>query len=288
MKMAQEEMARDGMVFSCLDGQRQRYEYFGYTPAGSIHAFGCNEANVAHTLGRQWKTGLSVEKLAASDGALLDQIHAMHEAKGARMRRDRGRLFDILSSKKAQPFVITRDGSFEGYLVYKKKGEVVTEINLKDFSRLPEALGLFLRKQKRADISVVANPHEPEKIACLSGFAETYSLGGAYQFAIFDHARFADAFVKFKAGREKIREGSFVFQADDAELSVSSKVRLFAGKGGAGAEATDEAPALKMSGMEATRFLYYPTALTHPAIRESEFLQDLLPLPVFWECADGI
>ncbi|MCL2600428.1 MAG: GNAT family N-acetyltransferase [Treponema sp.] len=296
MKMALEDMRRDGMVFSCLGGQRQRYEYFGYTPVGSVYTFSCNEANISHTLGRQWKTGLTLEKLDAADDASIDRIRAMHDAKGIRLHRGKDRLFDILSSWKAETFVVTEAGRFEGYLVHKGQGtddSVISEINLKDFSRLPEVVGLFLRGLNGGDTKVCASLHEHEKTARLSGFAEGYTLGPAYQFAVFDHARFADAFVKFRAGTGKIREGAFAFRVEDKDLGIDSHVRLFADKTGAGADGpavkTGEAPALKMNSVEATGFLAcLPTALSHSAIRGNEFLRDILPLPVFCESADGI
>ena len=293
MKAAVEEMRRDGAVFSCLGGDRQRYEYFGFTPAGSTYAFDVKEHNTAHVLGREWETGLSLEKIGADACARLDQIHAMHEAKGARLHRGRDRLFDILSSWRAETFAVTEGGRFEGYFVYHEKRSSITEIYLNDISRLPEVLGLFLREMGTWRVKVCVCPHEREKIAILSRLADEYAQKNAFQFAVFDHARFADAFIRFKAGREKIREGSFVFQVTDAELGVNSRVRLFAGKDGVGAEecspASGQAPALTMGSVEATRFLSCPAAaLSHPAIRESEFLRDVLPLPLFLENADEV
>ena len=290
MKMAVEDMKRDGIVFSCLGGQRQRYEYFGYTLAGIIHNFSCNTANISHTLGREWKSGFSLKELGATDSDSLNRIHAMHEAKSVRAGRDREKLFDILSSWKAKTLVVSEGGNFAGYIVHQS-GKTISEIYLKDFSRLPEVLGLFLKEQESDSTAVYATAHEHEKIACLSGFAESHRQGAAYQFAVLDHEKFANAFIKQKACTGEIREGDFVFRVEDKTMdgTTGSAIRLFAGKDGCGAEKTDRKPNLKMTGIEAVRFLACSTtALTHPAIRESGFLRDALPLPVFWEKADGV
>ena len=298
MKMAIDDMKRDGAVFSCLGGQRQRYEYFGYTPAGSVYAFTCNETNIAHALGRLWDTGLSMEKLSMpgsmpGNGAALEQIHAMHESKCAYLYRPRDRLFETLSSWGAEIFVVTERGRFEGYLVHEHRaeGSVISEINMEDLSRLPEVIGLFLRGRKGQNTNVWVGPHEPEKIARLSGFAEGYIQRPAYQFAVFDHARFADPFVKLKAEQGRTREGAFLFRVEDKELGIDSRVRLRVGGNDTGvfADSSGEAPAVTMTAVEATGFLACPaTAMTLPAIRENEFLRDILPLPVFWENADGV
>ncbi|MCL2319948.1 MAG: GNAT family N-acetyltransferase, partial [Treponema sp.] len=150
MKMALDDMRHDGVVFSCLSGRRQRYEYFGYGLAGSVWAFTCGEDNIRHTLGPQWSSGLSLRSVGPGDAALLDEIYALHQAKIARCKRRRDRLYEILSSWKAHVFAVTEGSRFEGYFISSNatSGEdrEISEINLLDFSRLPEVLGLFLRQ----------------------------------------------------------------------------------------------------------------------------------------------
>jgi predicted acetyltransferase len=97
MDMALEDMRRDGMVFSCLGGQRQRYEYFGYTPLGSLLAFGATRANIRHSLGQDFVSRLSLKRLTEKDDGLLDDIYRLHEAKPCRAARQRDRLFDLLT-----------------------------------------------------------------------------------------------------------------------------------------------------------------------------------------------
>jgi len=292
MKTALDEMKRDGMVFGCLGGQRQRYEYFGFTPVGSVFSFSVSDANISHTIGRNRETGISLEPLEPADGDSLDRIHAMHSAKIAGLFRDRASLFDILASWNSRTFVAREGGKFAGYLVHKEHrsgGGTVSEINLADLGRMAEVLGLFLRSRNLGNATVFAGPHEIEKIARLSDFAEESVRKSAYQFAILDHARFANSFAGLKAGLAEIRDGEFVLHVEDAALRLNSRIRLFAHGGVAGAEATDKEPALKLDGVRAARFLACPhTAMTHPAIRENGFLRDLLPLPVFWESPDGV
>ncbi|MDR1636283.1 MAG: GNAT family N-acetyltransferase, partial [Treponema sp.] len=103
METALEDMRREGAVFSCLGGQRQRYGYFGYAPAGVRAHFFCRRANVRHVLGRVPAPkpeggGLSLRELKAGDRELLDRIYAFHQAKAARIERPREKFFDILSS----------------------------------------------------------------------------------------------------------------------------------------------------------------------------------------------
>jgi len=295
MHTAIEDMKRDGIVFSYLQGQRQRYEYYGYTSAGCTVIFNCTETNITHTMGRQWNTSLTLEKVKADDTALLDQIHILHEAKSFRMHRSRNKLFDILSSWKTDIYSINDNGRFFGYFINKnndsKNNSCITEIQLLNFSRLPEVMGLFFRSQNEMGLEntaeIYTGSHELEKITVLSGFAENYLRIPSCKFSVFNFPRLTDALVKFKAASGKIREGSFVLQIEEKEMR--SKIRLFAGKDGAGAVETDEQPVLSMNSLEAIQFLLSPLAATaNPVIHENTFLQDILPLPLIIENADGM
>ncbi|MDR0474768.1 MAG: GNAT family N-acetyltransferase [Treponema sp.] len=293
MKTALDDMKKDGIVFSCLGGQRQRYEYFGFAPAGSSYNFTCNKANITHTLGRDWKSGLLLEKVKAEDTALLDGIQALHGSKSLRMRRSRNKLFEILSSWKAEIYAVKEGSRIEGYFIFNGNDHI-SEIVLNNYSLLIETIGLFQRNTWHDSIRVTTGPHETEKIKALSRFAEYYNQSNSYQFAVLDYVKFADALIKHKAGLEKIKEGSvkegsFVLQIEDKTQGRSSRLRLFANKEGAGAEETNEEPALTINSLEACAFLLSPVAAqTGPAIRENDFLNSLLPLPLNVEEADRI
>ena len=303
MKRALDDMRRDGMVFSCLSGQRQRYEYFGFTPAGSAYSFNCEEGNIRHTLGpdRSAKLAsgrLSFKSVGPGDKDLLDSIQALHEAKPARLRRQRDRLYEILSSWRARILAVMEGDFFAGYLIYKTNGteHEITEINLTDLSLLPEVLGLFLHNGKAAgmkdSVKVGAGPHETEKIAALSRFAEDYTENWAYHFQVFDYRRFVEPFMKLKARDRALADGSVVLRIEGSPpllLSVAQGVPSAATQPSVVTQPLVATTELSLSRLDALHFLFSPLAVqTFPAIKESVFLRSLLPLPLFFESADGI
>jgi predicted N-acetyltransferase YhbS len=290
MNMALDDMKKDGMVFSCLGGLRQRYEYFGFTPAGNRYAFSVGEPNIRHTLGRDWNTPLSLRAVQAGDKTTLDRIQALHEAKRIRYYRNRDKLFDILSSWNAKTFALFEGGEFEGYIISKGGNNDISEINLEHPSRLCEALGLFLRdlkeKGNQNSLMVCAGPHETEKITLLSRFAESCRQSSAYHFNVFDFKRLAAPFMNFKAGQRLLAEGSFVLRIE----GPSGGTYELCSRGGK-IEMNESAspPDLILDPLEAIRFFFSPvSAVTVPKIGESVFLQSLLPLPLFFENADGV
>jgi len=291
MNMALCGMRRDGIVFSCLGGRRQRYEYFGFTPLGTTYTFTCNGDNIRHTLGPQWSTGLSLKPVGPADNALLDQIQSLHEKKDSRLYRQRDRLFETLSSWNAQVLGVMDGDRFEGYLICRAGDEcAISEINLRDLSRLAEVIALCVRREqafgRQGPVQITVGPHETEKIAVLSRFAETYTQNPSYQFAVFDYPRFIEPFLKLRAQERKLTDGAVVL-----EIEGGPRLRIAVERGAASiTETTVQSPAeLRLTNLEALHFLFSPLAAhTVPAIGKSAFLQSLLPLPLYFENADAI
>ncbi|MCL2479615.1 MAG: GNAT family N-acetyltransferase [Treponema sp.] len=288
MGMALDDMKKDGMVFSCLGGQRQRYEYFGYTHSGCAYNFTVREPNIRHSLGADWKTGLEVKPVFAADTAMLDKIRNMHENKNARLFRNPDRFFDIISSWDGEIFAVTENGRFEGYYICRPGSWDVSEINMEHPERIKEVLGLLLRRRReigaQESVAVSAGPHETEKIAVLSGFAESCRQSSAYQFNILDFKRFTEPFIKLRSNQRAVADGSFVLK-----IEGSGTFTLASGDGRASIAESAAAPDLTLSRLEAVKFLFDPlTAAINPAIQKTVFLQSLLPLPLFYENTDGI
>jgi predicted N-acetyltransferase YhbS len=296
MEMALEDMRRDRTVFSCLGGQRQRYEYFGYVPAGLRLRFFCRRANVRHVLGGApaSRPGLSLRELNAGDRELLDRICALHQAKAARIERPREKFFDILSSWNSRVYAVLEEADFLGYLIGDPAGEEISEINLSDFprtaARLPELIGAFLdlrgRRGDRDQVRVSVQPQEREKLEAFSRFAEDYTLGSAYSFRIFDYSRFLPPFLRLKALNETFPDGSAVLRiAGEGSFRVSAAGgRVSVDRPGENGRAD-----LDLENREAAELLFSALSpLSSPLLRENPFLRSLLPLPLFFEEPDGV
>ena len=286
--------ASGGYAFSCLAGQRQRYEYFGFTPTGIRFEFECGRDNVRHfTREKSAKKKLSLKLLGAEDADFVASIRAMHESKPVRFQRPGSKLFDILSSWNSAVYAILEDGVFFGYLIHKKRGNSIHEINLNDFSAISEVLRIFFESagSENADtVTVAACAHETEKLLYLSCLAESRKITTAYNYYVLDYARFVSAFAAFQSGRRKTADGDFTLRIINAP-GGDTALRLFAEGGRAGAAAVDEngKADLTLHHLEAMDFLFSTEGpYKHRVITETPLLRSLLPLPLFFEAADGV
>jgi hypothetical protein len=284
MNMALDDMKRDKMVFSCLGGQRQRYEYFGYTPVGSSASFRCDKVNVRHVKGKDFVSSLSLKLLVPEDTACLEDIRLMHEKKPLRFERpvNAKRLYDVLNSWKAGVYAVMEGNIFFGYLIGDQKAGTITEINLKDSSRIIEGVNLFL--QGHNDLEVTAQVFDGEKMAALSAFAEDYQLSTAYSYRIFNFPVMLKSLLQFRLTLGSIPDGSLSVKIggqDTLNIAVSHgevSVTPFSGK-----------PDLVLSELQAASFFFSPlTPVTSSFVRENPFLQSLLPLPLFMEKPDEV
>jgi predicted N-acetyltransferase YhbS len=282
VNMALEDMRQDNMVFSCLGGQRQRYEYFGYTPLGSYLAFDCNKHNTDHTLGRDFVSSLSLKLLTERDDALLDAVYQLHEAKPCRATRQRDRFFALLSSWRANVYAVSGSASL-GYLI--QRGNEITEINLSEPEQYPETIKLLLDTLGEDSLTVRARPEEQRKIAALSSFAESCNLHSAYSFVFFDLYRTLKAFVRLACATRRVPDGSVVIRIGGNApftLTVSGGTPSFTPAAG---NAGISLPSIA----DAARFFFsWVTPFADEQAQGLPLLQSLLPLPLSWESADEV
>ncbi|MDR0399446.1 MAG: GNAT family N-acetyltransferase [Treponema sp.] len=293
METALKDMVRDGIVFSCLGGLRQRYEYFGFSPAGTRIVFECRRSNIRHTQGKDFSPSLSIRQVKEGEEELT-AIYEFHQSKAARIERRRENFFDILSSWKNRVFVLTEGTGFAGYLVYSGADNTIPEINLIDPRRMAAAACFFNYLDKHNDrdqLSVCVQPWEHSKIESLSAFAEDYRISTAYSFAVFDWPLFLSALLKLKAGSgQTLPDGEACFRVAGGNESADSCFRIAVRRGeprlDTGAEAGD---AIVLDPLQAIRFFFSPLSpWDSPVLRKNPFLRGILPLPLFFEDPDGV
>ncbi|MDR1445198.1 MAG: GNAT family N-acetyltransferase [Treponema sp.] len=294
METALADMRRDGIVLSCLGGQRQRYEYFGFTPAGIQTVFECRRSNIRHTLGKDFSSPFSVRPLNNGDGELAE-ICRFHRSKAARFEREEEKIFDILSSWKNRIFAF-RDGSgVAGYLVYNAGENTIPEINLEEPALMAQALGCFLnhlgKTGDRDLVYVNAQPWETAKLEALSAFAEDYRVTTAYSFAVFDWQPLLSALLRLKAAGGTLPDGEALFRITGGEGAAKTPeccFRIAVEQGHAQVSPGVGDGAIVLDPLRAARLFFSTSPWASPELLKNPFLRGLLPLPLFFESPDGV
>ena len=159
-----------------LDGQRQRYAYFGFTPGSEKYTFYLDVANVRHT----WKNG----ELSAYTFAPLfpENGEADEEAAAfAKKLNEEKPLYVVREDVKAclktfgeQAIAIWKNGERIGYLALCGGNQVVEAEVLEEQDFVP-ALAAYLKENALDSLFISIPVYETGKAAALSEVCESFT-----------------------------------------------------------------------------------------------------------------
>lgn len=144
MNSALDEMFETNVDIGILGGQRQRYEYFGFEPAGVSVSFYVNSTNIRHhkSLCIHDVTFKKVDENSADE---LEFIKALHQKQPVKMKRYENKFYDTLISGDGEVHVVLNGGEICGYVISDKSHRSIFETELTDYSVLPSMLKSFLK-----------------------------------------------------------------------------------------------------------------------------------------------
>jgi len=217
MNMALEDMKSQGYSLSVLGGQRQRYEFFGYEPAGIKLVFSLTSDNIRHKYKGLDTSGISFESLT-DDNPQLDDAYQLYQQGIVNSARAKERFATILRTWHTDPLIILHNGKFAGYVALSKEGGTVQEIELIDQSLLP-VVSKALAAEKGLDTLLFIIPaYDHDKITLLGDVCDWYSTSYNHKFNIMDYSSVIEAFLKCKAQNMKLQDGRFILAIKDAEI----------------------------------------------------------------------
>lgn len=142
MKTAVEELEKAGCVCIVLNGQRQRYEHYGFVPTGGKIQFVFRPANVKE----EQAEGYELREFTQED---LEEIEKLFCKNVLHMKRKKRDFSEILRSWSAQPLVLwNKDNKICGYctVVSQEKKAAIAELRLTDEKHLKPFLKCLFKK----------------------------------------------------------------------------------------------------------------------------------------------
>lgn len=220
MNMSVEDMIRDGIDFSALGGQRQRYGYFGYEVCGAQYHQAIDRNNIDHCFYDVPLRKLEIRPLGADEDKLLDKIEALHNAQPLHAIRPRNQLFDILSNWHSTPYVIMDGKKFLGY--FNGRMRELTLVNNEDFY---DVIRNYILQFGTANLDT---PMWNKAIIDQAGaICDQISIVPCEMFNVFNYKRVLGAYLKLKADTEPLANGrltAFIHgYAGDCKLRITVK-----------------------------------------------------------------
>ncbi|WMT41817.1 GNAT family N-acetyltransferase [Paenibacillus sp. D2_2] len=217
MNMAVEDMKSQGFSMSVLGGQRQRYEFFGYEPAGIKFEFTLTSDNIRHKYKGLDSSGISFQPLL-SDSPWLDDAYQLYQRSIINGARSKEQFATILRTWNTQPLVILENSKFIGYVALSQAGGAVNEIEMIDPALLSVVSKALATEKGLNELRFTIPPYDLEKIALLGDVCDWYSTSYEYNYHIMDYSSVIEAFLKCKTKNMVLEDGRVVLGIEDSEI----------------------------------------------------------------------
>nr|WP_170312292.1 GNAT family N-acetyltransferase [Paenibacillus sacheonensis] len=258
-----------------LYGQRQRYEYFDFTLGGVRMKYSVGKDNARHALKHENEQGLSIRPLFEIDGAAAF-ARKLNEARPAHVQREEGQMALILSGLEQRPLGVLDGDRLIGYVVASKTGKEINELAMANTEDIPRAIKAYLAHSGEDWISILAPEYETELNACLSRFAENYTIETSDMYHIIDFARVLEAYLTLKHRTQGLAPGEFSAVLDGQP--VTARVD----ETGVTVERSAKPGAPELDKQQAQTLLLTP----HGRYAAARVPAGWFPLPIFWYTAD--
>ena len=282
LHMAIDDMVKRGIDYSCLGGQRQRYNYFSYDFAGPSYRYRIGPRNMRYLYGDAPLT-LTMVEVTASDDAMLDAIAALGDGQSCHPIRERKELYPTLCSWRARPYAFLEEGRFVGYCVLGDGGCTATELLALDEKYVMEMARCLCAKAEKP-VTIVVPPFKPGYRKVLEPCADGVDLACCEMFTILCYRRVIEAFLKLKATYSTLADGSMTVlvhgHAGDEQLQITVE------GGSVSVVPTDKAADVELTHLQALSYFFAPGCYlrdTAPAVAQSWF-----PVPLWGYAADAV
>jgi len=195
MNMAIDEMIKDGIDFSILGGQRQRYGYWGYELGGLSYSFNIDATNLRHAFRDIPLEDLEIVTVEKADTELLDAVYSLYLSHPILTIRTQEAFYDICTSHFCTIHAFLRNKECIAYCLSHKDG--LNELTLADKCDFDTVIRNYVKKVKTAKFSIPM--WDTELITAASRICEYSSATNNYFYCIFNYKNVISALLSYQA-----------------------------------------------------------------------------------------
>lgn len=283
MDNAVREMQEEDCDFAVLGGQRQRYEYWGFTPCGISMNLNFNSSNIKHTK-LDIKDNYIFVKYDEMRTDELDRALQIHNSQRAHGLRERNNFIEIASSWEHNVIFIYNNDEFSGYICASKNNENINEILLEKPEEIDKVLVSYMRNYNLKNASIRMFMHMTEEFMKLSRFCENYSINSAANIYVINYKNVIKAFMDLKNSFSPLCEGVLILNVEEkGRYKIQVKDRVVT------VEETDMPYDISLSHLEASSLLFSHSTFINTAYNiTNPLVKAWFPLPLFFPRLDNV
>ena len=223
MEMAIADMKEQGIEFSCLSGQRQRYAYYGYEKLGDSYYYSIQKANIIHSSKNFPVISLQLENSKEEE---LHELYRIYKSREIKIVREQEQFFSICKSWNGKMITIRNDKGIIGYLCVNHSQ--ILECVLENEKYLFSVLAEYLKMKELQEVSIIVQPYEWKRQSILQEIAESCSLQAGVNYRIFDYKKVLEFYFEVKMEYDQLEEGTLAFivkKIDGKEEMIEIQVK---------------------------------------------------------------
>ncbi|HZK39523.1 MAG TPA: hypothetical protein VFD23_05165, partial [Clostridia bacterium] len=282
MNMAMDDLNASKADFAFLGGQRQRYGYFGFEPAGVRYDFSLNLSNLRHCFGDA-KSELEVRPVTADDKEVLAQIDKIICKEPYYVVHPPEQMYDILCSWRHKPYAAFKDGVLKGFFTRTFEGGLA-DFKAADTESIPQLILAIFETVQSKDINFSVASYDTDAIDYFTKISESVTVRHSECYTVINFANTTRALLKVKAQTQPLADGTIRLLihgfAGDEQIEIKVK------DGNVTVQTTDKAPDLELDHFEAIR-LIFSLSSAHRRNLTSGVAQ-WFPLPLHCFSFDGV
>lgn len=255
MAMAADEARRQGCAFMALGGQRQRYEYFGFSQGGSFAAYEINKSNVRHALKDADISGIKFKRVEESDANLISAIHAIYETQPVHGSRPLPTFLTACHSWVCELYAVMDGGKCVGGFTANEKKEI-KELLLASASDVSRVVKAWMAENGGEPVKLIVQAHSSELNRILGDFVEDLSLRAEHSINVLNWPDTLRSYASLKQSWRPMSDGQWTF-SEDGGASITLTMR----NGQADAAALGLEPDARFTHLEAQQAVFSQTSL---------------------------
>ena len=192
MEHAQSDARAQGCALMLLDGNRHRYQHYGFERAGIRYSFHVAFRNIRHCCaelyGREYteKPCYCFEEIEGGDSPYLDAMFALYSRKNM-VARNRDDFWLCLQGGHSVTLAVLCGGRLAGYVSLSADGHNVLEFEMDETKQIPKMIYDLMAGTDSTQLGVDAGMDEFGNIEYLEKMCNNYSVSMSHHIKILDY-----------------------------------------------------------------------------------------------------
>ncbi|MDE6219593.1 MAG: GNAT family N-acetyltransferase [Lachnospiraceae bacterium] len=260
MKRVEEDARKQGCALMILDGDRHRYQHYGFERAGIRYSFQVETGNIRHCCARIYDEAYMASPVyhfeeLEEQGAHLDWLYALYERHRHVIARSREDFWFCLQSYRATAYTVLKDGKPVGYVNLSEDGKGITEFAFEDIQELPRILYDLMMGFAVEQIGINVGMDETDKIAQLEKVCDYCNASMSHQIKILDYEAVFGFLLNWKQQYSTLAINDYVLGVRDAQSGIVDNYLLSVTADKICVSRTDKAADVVLEALELVRLL---------------------------------